>query len=86
MKYTNFALQNIKRGFDQFAKIEVNGENELPLYTFLKKQKGGIIGSNIKWNFTKFLVDAEGNVVNRYAPTVEPKDIEKDIKKLLEAK
>ena len=72
--------------FDQFAKINVNGENEAPLYSFLKKQKGGIWGDNIKWNFTKFLVDKEGNVVNRYAPTVKPKDIENDIKILLEAK
>ena len=80
-----FCTAKFKTQFEQFAKIEVNGENESPLYTFLKKQKGGIMGSNIKWNFTKFLVDAEGNVVNRYAPTVEPKDIEKDIKKLLGA-
>ena len=69
--------------FDQFAKVEVNGENEIPLYTFLKKEKGGIMGSNIKWNFTKFLVDREGNVVKRYAPTDTPEKIEDSIKELL---
>ena len=69
--------------FDQFAKIDVNGKNESPLYKYLKEQKHGIMGKAIKWNFTKFLVDREGNVVNRYAPTTEPKDIEKDIVALL---
>ncbi len=69
--------------FRQFAKIEVNGENENPLYTYLKSQKGGIMGNKIKWNFTKFLVDKEGNVVERYASTVEPEKIESRIKELL---
>ena len=69
--------------FDQFAKIDVNGENELPLYTFLKKEKGGVMGSKIKWNFTKFLVDREGNVVKRYAPTDTPEKIENLIKELI---
>jgi glutathione peroxidase len=70
--------------FRQFSKIEVNGDNEAPLYTYLKSQKkGGIMGSKIKWNFTKFLVDREGNVVDRYAPTDKPEKIEGDIKKLL---
>lgn len=70
--------------FKTFAKIDVNGENEDPLYAYLKNEKGGLAGKKIKWNFTKFLVDSEGNVVKRYAPTTEPKDIEKDIAKLLE--
>ncbi|URZ86769.1 glutathione peroxidase [Floricoccus penangensis] len=70
--------------FKTFAKIDVNGENEDPLYAYLKNEKGGLAGKKIKWNFTKFLVDSEGNVVKRYAPTTEPKDIEKDIVKLLE--
>lgn len=70
--------------FKTFAKIDVNGENEDPLYEYLKNEKGGLAGKKIKWNFTKFLVDSEGNVVKRYAPTTEPKDIEKDIVKLLE--
>lgn len=61
--------------FKQFQKIDVNGKNEEPLYGFLKKQKGGVFGGNIKWNFTKFLVDREGNVVDRFAPTTEPKNL-----------
>ena len=69
--------------FRQFSKIEVNGENEEPLYTYLKSQKGGIFGKNIKWNFTKFLVDQNGNVIKRYGSTVTPEKIEKDIKNLL---
>ena len=69
--------------FKQFAKIEVNGKNEHPLYTFLKLQQGGTLGSKIKWNFTKFLVDRDGNVVKRYDPTVKPEDIKKDIMELL---
>jgi len=69
--------------FKQFAKIEVNGENEAPLYTYLKSQKKGVFGSNIKWNFTKFLVDREGNAKERYAPTTTPEKIEKDVEALL---
>ena len=69
--------------FDQFAKIEVNGENESPLYTFLKKEQGGVLGSKIKWNFTKFLVNREGKVVARFAPTDTPEKIEKSIKELI---
>ena len=69
--------------FDQFAKIEVNGENEHPLYTYLKEQKGGIFGKAIKWNFTKFLVNRKGVVVKRYAPTTTPENIEEDIVALL---
>lgn len=69
--------------FEQFAKIDVNGENEIPLYTFLKSEKGGIMGNKIKWNFTKFLVDREGNIVKRYAPTDTPDKIEDLIKKLI---
>ncbi len=69
--------------FKQFAKIEVNGENEAPLYTYLKKQKGGVMGSKIKWNFTKFLIDREGNVVDRFGPTVTPEKIDEKIKELL---
>lgn len=69
--------------FPQFAKIEVNGDNEHPLYTYLKSQKGGIMGSNIKWNFTKFLVDREGKVVERFAPTATPEKLEDKVKGLL---
>ena len=70
--------------FDMFAKIDVNGENEAPLYKFLKSNQKGILGTeNIKWNFTKFLVDKEGNIVDRFAPTSTPESIEKEIIKLL---
>lgn len=69
--------------FKQFAKVEVNGANEIPLYTYLKEQKGGVMGKNIKWNFTKFLVDRKGNVVGRFAPTVKPEEIEDKIKEVL---
>ena len=68
--------------FDQFAKIDVNGKNENPLYTYLKKQKHGLIKA-IKWNFTKFLVDKNGNVVGRFEPTTTPEKIEEDIVRLL---
>lgn len=70
--------------FDMFSKIDVNGEKESPLYTFLKSSQKGILGTeDIKWNFTKFLVDKNGNVVDRFAPTTTPESIEKDILKLL---
>lgn len=69
--------------FKQFAKIRVNGKNESPLYTYLKSQKSGVFGSNIKWNFTKFLIDRDGNIVERYAPAVIPEKIEERLKELL---
>ncbi|MDF2587332.1 MAG: Glutathione peroxidase [Anaerocolumna sp.] len=69
--------------FKLFSKIDVNGNNEDPLYTYLKKQQGGVLGSAIKWNFTKFLVDKNGVVIKRYAPTVKPEKIEEDLAKLL---
>ncbi len=69
--------------FKQFAKIEVNGANESPLYTYLKEKKGGVFGKRIKWNFTKFLIDREGEVVARFAPTTTPEKMEKSIKELL---
>uniref|UniRef100_A0A0R3RSF2 Glutathione peroxidase n=1 Tax=Elaeophora elaphi TaxID=1147741 RepID=A0A0R3RSF2_9BILA len=68
---------------DLFAKINVNGADEHPLYTFLKSQKKGTLVDAIKWNFTKFLINRRGAVVERYAPTTQPKDIEEDIVKLL---
>ena len=69
--------------FDRFAKIDVNGDNQSPLYAYLKEQKKGILGNGIKWNFTKFLVGRDGTVLNRYAPITTPDNIEKDIIKLL---
>ena len=80
---TEFCAINFGVSFKQFSKIDVNGENEAPLYTYLKNEKGGILGTKIKWNFTKFLVDREGHVVERYAPTVTPERIEPRIKDLL---
>ena len=65
--------------FPQFHKIEVNGKNQDPLYTFLKEQQKG----RIKWNFTKFLVDRQGNVVNRFGPMSKPASFEKDVEALL---
>ena len=69
--------------FRQFAKIKVNGEGEEPLYAYLKEQKPGVLGKNIKWNFTKFLVDRKGVVIERYAPTTTPDKIDEDVAKLL---
>ncbi|RIV14564.1 glutathione peroxidase [Priestia flexa] len=80
---TQFCQLNYGVIFPMFSKIDVNGENEDPLFTFLKNQKKGLLSKNIKWNFTKFLVDKKGNVLERYAPTVEPRKIEKEIVKQL---
>jgi len=100
-----FCSLKYNTSFDQFAKADVNGENELSLYTYLKEQikEDKIDGiknkmamkavekmskttkkvGDIKWNFTKFLVDKEGNVVGRYSPTYKPEAMEADIKKIL---
>ena len=69
--------------FKQFAKIDVNGKNSEPLYKFLKSQKGGLLGNDVKWNFTKFLVDKNGKVVKRFSSTITPEKIEKYIEGLL---
>jgi len=70
--------------FPLFSKIEVNGKNEHKLFTYLKSSLPGLMGSKkIKWNFTKFLIDKEGNPVQRYAPTATPESLEKDILKLI---
>ena len=69
--------------FPQFLKIEVNGPKESPLYSYLKQQRGGLLGGQIKWNFTKFLVNRSGEVIRRYAPTTTPEAIAKDIEALL---
>ncbi|MCM1063437.1 MAG: glutathione peroxidase [Eubacterium sp.] len=80
---TDFCQSRYGVTFRQFKKIEVNGEREEPLYAFLKSQQKGVMGNKIKWNFTKFLVDREGNVVARFAPTVTPEQIEEQVKGLL---
>ncbi len=79
----SFCQTNYGTTFPQFAKIEVNGPNADPLFTYLKSQKGGLGGRDIKWNFTKFLVDRQGNVVDRFASTTTPEKIESTVKRLL---
>ena len=70
--------------FPMFAKVDVNGDDASPLFKHLKGAKKGILGSEaIKWNFTKFLVDRDGTVVERYAPKTEPKELENDVRTLL---
>lgn len=78
-----FCMSRFGTTFPLFDKVDVNGKDADPLFVYLKKEKGGMIGSDIKWNFTKFLVDQKGKVVKRYAPVVTPESIEKDIAKLL---
>ena len=82
----DFCQTRYQVDFPMFAKIEVNGENAHPLYGWLRRQAPGILGSTrIKWNFTKFLVDREGRVVRRYAPSTAPERLERDIQALLSA-
>jgi glutathione peroxidase len=79
-----FCEKNYGVSFPMFAKIEVNGDNAHPLYKFLKEQAPGVLGTEgIKWNFTKFLVNKDGKVVERYAPQTKPEDLVGDIEKLL---
>ena len=69
--------------FPMFEKIDVNGADAHPLYDYLKREKSGLLGSSIKWNFTKFLVDRSGKVVARHAPTATPQGLKRDIEALL---
>jgi glutathione peroxidase len=80
---TQFCQLNYGVTFPILAKIDVNGDNADPLFTYLKDQKKGILSKNIKWNFTKFLVDKNGQVIERYAPTTEPAKMKNDVEKLL---
>lgn len=75
---------NFGVNFPLFSKINVNGADAHPLYQYLKKQASGLLGSSIKWNFTKFLVDQQGNVIKRFSPTTSPSKIDSQIRKLLE--
>jgi glutathione peroxidase len=70
--------------FPMFAKIEVNGENAHPIYKYLKKELSGLFGGKIKWNFTKFLIDSEGNPVKRFSPVTKPEKIDNYLAKLLD--
>lgn len=81
-----FCVNNFDTSFPRFAKINVNGEDESILYTYLKRHEKGLFNKKIKWNFTKFLVDQEGRVIKRYSPLVKPVKISKDIQKLLNQK
>ena len=79
-----FCSVNFQIEFPVFAKIDVNGPTADPLYKYLCETKPGLLGSkNIKWNFTKFLVDQKGNVISRFAPNTKPEDIEKEIEALI---
>ncbi|KAB8029840.1 glutathione peroxidase [Fluviispira multicolorata] len=80
----NFCSLNYEVTFPLFAKVDVNGENADPLYKFLKKQSKGIFGTEfIKWNFTKFLVGKNGDIIKRFAPSDKPEDMTKDIEEVL---
>ncbi|MBT5488821.1 MAG: glutathione peroxidase [Halieaceae bacterium] len=80
----SFCDLNYQTSFPLFSKIEVNGASSHPLFTHLKSEAPGVLGSKrIKWNFTKFLVNQQGQVVKRYAPSTKPEAIAKDIEALL---
>ncbi|GLT99375.1 hypothetical protein SLE2022_168150 [Rubroshorea leprosula] len=79
-----FACTTYKANYLFFQKVRVNGTNAAPVYKFLKASKNGFLGSRKKWNFTKFLVDKEGQVLHRYGPTTAPLSFEAEIKKALE--
>ena len=80
-----FCQVNYGVTFPMFAKVDVNGDDAHPLFTWLKSEKKGLLGGKIKWNFTKFLVGRDGRVLDRYAPNTEPKDIADDIRAALAA-
>ena len=81
---SEFCELNFGVDFPLFGKIDVNGDNAHPLYRHLKEEATGLLGSKaVKWNFTKFLVNRDGQVVKRYAPTDKPESLAKDIEKLL---
>ena len=80
---SEFCERNFGVTFPLFSKVEVNGDGAHPLFEWLKDSKGGMLGSKIKWNFTKFLVGRDGQVISRYSPTTEPEKLGKDIEKAL---
>ena len=79
----SFCELNYSVDFPLFSKIEVNGNGAHPVYKFLRSEKGGLLGDAIKWNFTKFLIDKQGNVIDRYAPMTPPETIARDIEREL---
>jgi glutathione peroxidase len=78
-----FCESNYSVSFPMFEKIDVNGDKAHPLYLYLKSEQPGVLGSSIKWNFTKFLVDRQGRAVARHAPTTKPESLTKEIEALL---
>ena len=81
-----FCQMNYGVTFPVYAKIKVNGSDAHQLYKYMKAQKKELLGNNIKWNFTKFLIDRDGNFIERYAPSFKPSEIAPDIEKLLSQK
>ncbi|MGL4604994.1 MAG: glutathione peroxidase [Iodobacter sp.] len=80
----SFCSLNYQVGFPLFAKVDVNGDTAAPFYHWLKSEKAGLLGSEaVKWNFTKFLLDKQGKVVDRFAPMTKPAEIAAEIEKLL---
>ena len=80
----NFCSTKFDVSFPMFAKVDVNGRDAHPLYKYLKEEAPGVLGSSgVKWNFTKFLVDKDGNVLERFAPKTKPEAIETAIEKAL---
>jgi len=78
-----FCQRNYGVSFPMFEKIDVNGDDAHPLYQWLKAEKGGVLGDAIKWNFTKFLVGKDGQVIKRFSPTTEPEKLIPEIEKAL---
>ncbi len=78
-----FCQRNYGVSFPMFEKVDVNGDDAHPLFTWLREEKGGLLGDAIKWNFTKFLVGRDGEVLKRYAPTTDPAKIGEDIEEAL---
>ena len=80
-----FCEKNFGVSFPMFSKVDVNGDQAHPLYAWLRAQKGGLLGSKIKWNFTKFLIGKDGQVIDRFGPTTKPEKLTGDIEKALGA-
>ena len=80
-----FCQKNYGVTFPMFEKVEVNGDDAHPLYQWLRQEKGGLLGDKIKWNFTKFLLNRDGEVVDRFSPTTKPEKLTQDVEKLLGA-
>ncbi|MFA5657054.1 MAG: glutathione peroxidase [Dysgonamonadaceae bacterium] len=83
-KIDEFCVTKFETTFPRFQKVNVNGEDESILFTYLKRHEKGFLNKRIKWNFTKFLVDQRGRVIKRYSPRVKPQKIAADIEKLLQ--